>query len=321
MSYKKTKLVVGFIVYNDLTAKYLSFFLPSLHAQSFTDYTIIAVDNSENKNNSNFAYLNNYYPEIIIKQLGVNIGYARAYNLIIREAAYREAKYILMINPDMIAETDLFEKLFKEMESETNLGSVSPKVKNWNFTDNKKTNIIDTCGLDLKPGLKFIDIGQSQVDNGQFDNKKILGPSGAAGFYRLSALEKIKFNGQYFDELMFMYKEDCDLAYRLYLAGYESKLVPEAIIYHDRTVAGRGENDIEIALNRKNKSRQVKKWSFLNQLIIFVKYWRRQNFLNKLALVWFFSRMLIFIVLFEPYLIREFSSLYKIKNKIFRYGL
>ncbi len=91
---------------------------------------------------------------------------------------------------------------------------------------------------------------------------EILGPSGAAGVYRLSGLEKIKVNNQYFDELMFMYKEDCDLDYRLFLAGYKSLYVSEAVIYHDRTVFSRGENDLKVVLNRKSKNKKVKEMVF-----------------------------------------------------------
>lgn len=119
----------------------------------------------------------------------------------------------------------------------------------------------------MKPGLRFVDAGQGEPDKGQYDDINILGPSGAAAMYRLEALEKAEQNGQYFDELMFMYKEDCDLAYRLKLAGYKSKCAPDAIIYHDRTARAKGEGNLKVFFNRGNKSQQIKKWSFLNQQI------------------------------------------------------
>ena len=155
----------------------------------------------------------------------------------------------------------------------------------------------------------------------KFNNISILGPSGAAAMYRLSALEKVKFNGQYFDEMMFMYKEDCDLAYRLFLAGFKSKCVSDAIIYHDRTVAGKGDGNLQVAINRKYKSQQVKKWSFVNQQIIFLKYWHLQNFYGKLTIIWNEFKMIVFIILFEQYLLRQYWGLWKMKDKIKKYGL
>ena len=161
-----------------------------------------------------------------------------------------------------------------------------------------------------------MDAGQGESDKGQYDDINILGPSGAAAMYRLSALEKVKFNNQYFDELMFMYKEDCDLAYRLKLAGYKSKCVSDAIIYHDRTAQAKGEGNLEIAFNRRNKSRQVKKWSFLNQQIIYAKYWRKQDLYSKIAIIWRQVKTLVFILLFEQYLLVQLIQLWKIRKKI-----
>ena len=185
--------------------------------------------------------------------------------------------------------------------------------------ENAKTNTIDTCGIKLKSGLRFADVGQNEEDRGQHDEAKIIGPSGAAGMYRIAALEKIKRDEEFFDELMFMYKEDCDIAYRLSLKEFSSKCVSDALVYHDRSASSWGEDDWQVAMNRKNKTRQVKKWSFLNQQIIFIKYWKLQNFKNKLAIILYKIKMIVFILLFEQYLLRQLVELSKIKNNIKRY--
>ena len=310
------KLVIGFITYNNITAKYLPYFLKSVYQQSFRDFKIIAIDNSENKNNSNIKYIEKNYPEIKIEWAGKNIGFARAYNKMIDKAIKIGAEYFLVINPDIILDKNAFKILIDKISLNKNLSSVCPKILKWDFENNKKTNIIDTYGIQLKTGLKFIDVGQGGIDNNKSNNIKILGPSGACGLYRLSALKKIKKNNQYFDELMFMYKEDCDLAYRLSLAGYESECVNNAIAYHDRTVKAKGQGNIKIAVNRKNKSKQLKKWSFLHQQIIFIKYWNLQNFKNKLAIILYEIKMIVFILLFEQYLLAQFLELCKIKNSI-----
>jgi len=190
----------------------------------------------------------------------------------------------------------------------------------WDFANNKKTNIVDSYGIKLLPGLKFVDIGEAKKDDGNLDCE-ILGPSGGSAIYRLSALKKVSGQNEkveYFDELMFMYKEDCDLAYRLFLAGFKSKCVLTSVIYHDRSGGGIGESNLDVVLNRKNKSRQIKKWSFLNQQIIFAKYWKIQNFRNKLAIIWYEIKMLFFVLLFERYLLREFYQLYKIRQDVYK---
>lgn len=310
------KLFIGIVVFEQVTAKYLSYFLPSLKAQTFKDYKVVAIDNSKEKDDENLIYIKNNLPEIDLKWAGKNLGFAKAYNLMIQQAVDGGAKYFLALNLDMILEPDMITRLFEAAEKRPELGSAAPKILRWNFKNNFKTKIIDTCGIKLLPGLRFVDLGQGQEDKGQFNGVNILGPSGAAAFYRISALEKVKLGGEYFDESMFMYKEDCDLAYRLFLAGFKSQLVSSSLAYHDRSVSGGGESGLQIVLNRKNKSQQAKEWSFLNQQLIFWKFWRTINWRSKLALVWYQIKIFIYILFFEPYLFKQLWPLYKIRKTV-----
>ena len=307
-----TKLTIGFITYGKSTFKYLPYFLDSLFKQSYLGFEILAVDCTDDGGKSNLEILNKY-PQINIIQKGKNFGFAKSYNLMIRNAVKQGSEYFLAINPDMILDKRALEEMLDVIIVNDKIASVAPKIYKWNFKENKKTNVIDSFGIKLKSGLRFFDIGQGKFDQGQFDNQKILGPSGAAAMYRVKALEEVKFDNQYFDELMFMYKEDCDLAYRLFLAGYKSALAVESKIYHDRTANAIGENKLLIALNRKNKNRQIKKWSLSHHLIIIKKFWKIQSFINKIAIIWYILLMFIFSLIFEQYLLKEFFKVFKIK--------
>jgi len=314
----KAKIYVGFITYGKSTAKYLPYFLPSLKRQSFKDFKILAIDNSEEETNGNSVYIKNNFPEIDLRWPGKNLGFAKAFNLMIKEAVRGGAEYFLALNPDMMLEADALARLVEAMDLNSKLGSATAKVLKWNFASQEKTDIIDSCGLKLLSGLRFVDYKEGEPAEASCDGE-IIGVSGASAIYRLSALEKVEQAGQYFDELMFMYKEDCDLAYRLFLEGFKSKCVGDSIIYHDRSSYGIGEDNLAVVLNRKNKSRQVKQLSFLNQQIIFIKYWRLQGFRNKIAIIWFELKMLVFILFFETYLFKELVNLSKISHKIIRY--
>jgi len=285
--------------------------LASLKNQTFQDFSILVMDNTETEDNENKKFIKENYPEIDFEWAGSNLGFSRAYNKLIAKSLQAGAEYFLMLNPDMILEPNAVEEMLKVLESRGDLGSVSPKVLSWDFENNEKTNFIDTCGILLKSGLRFIDAGQGLVDDGSFDSVDILGPSGAAGLFRLQALEKIKKNDQYFDQAMFMYKEDCDLAYRLFLAGFKSVCAGQAVVYHDRTARARGQGDVQVALNRKNKSRLVKEWSFTNQHIIFLKYWRLQDWRNRLAILFFACKMFVFVLFFERYLLKCYKEAWR----------
>ncbi|MCK5460287.1 glycosyltransferase family 2 protein [Candidatus Parcubacteria bacterium] len=311
------KLAIGFIIYGKSTAKYLPYFLPNFKKQTFTDFNIIVFDNNENPDDKNIEYIKSGYPEIEILRAGKNVGFARAYNKMISRAVEMGAKYFLAINNDIILEPNAIEKMIKIMDSDKELGSICPKILRWNFEQNKKTKIIDSCGIKEISALRFKDIGQGEVDRGQYDSAKIIGPSGAAAIYRVRALEKIKNSSEYFDELMFMYEEDCDLAYRLMLAGYKSKLAAEAIIYHDRTASAKGFGNLQVALNRKNKSKQIRQWGFLHKHIIFIKYWGVLSIKQKIEILWFAFRMFVFAVIFEQYLLKEYAKLWRIRKKVY----
>jgi GT2 family glycosyltransferase len=313
------KLTIGFIIYGDNAVNYLSHFLPSIFSQEYTNFSVLAVNNSGNKQNLAVKYIEEYYPQIKILHSEVNLGFARAFNIMFNMAREDGSEYFLALNPDTILEKNVIKILLEKIEGNQELGSVSPKLLKWDFENGKKTKQIDSCGIILKPGLKFIDLGQAEEDQDRYDNKFILGPSGAAALYRMSALQKVKFDNQFFDELMFMYKEDCDLAYRLNLAGFKSICVGDAIVYHDRTVFGKGYSNFKVAMNRKNKSKKTKQWSFLNQQIIFYKYWKIQDWNNKILIIWQEIKMLVFILIFEQYLVGQFVEFFRIREKIKRY--
>jgi N-acetylglucosaminyl-diphospho-decaprenol L-rhamnosyltransferase len=311
------KLAVGFVTYQETSAKYLADFLPSLAAAlkflDPADFQIYAFDNSNPGDLSNSRILATYKNIKYLRQ-DHNLGFAAAYNVLIREALKDAADYFLVINPDTIMDPETIELLAAALDRDGSLGSAAPKILRWDFAGKLRTKTIDSLGLVLRTGLQFRDLGQGMEDDGKAKSTSILGPSGAAGLFRLSALEKVAITpfgqaAQYFDERFFMYKEDCDLAYRLFLAGYNSCLVPEALVYHDRTTAVSGRGARAFWRDRQSKSRQIKTWSFRNQHLIFLKYWRKQDFVNKIVISVRIFSMFIFLLILEQYLLKEYPQI------------
>ncbi len=303
----QSKVSIGFITYN--TAKYLPYFLASLKAQTFTNFEIVVADNSEGEENECRKYITEKFPDIKYKWMGGNFGFARAYNYLIEEASLHGSKYFLVINPDIICNSDVLEKLVLALDTDNALGSVCPKILSWDYKNKIKTNIIDTRGIVMYEPLRFIDYCQGDLDGDLQTNYSILGPSGAAGLFRMSALARIKDEHGYFDNRMFMYKEDCDLDYRLSLADFKSKCLENAVIYHDRTAKSTGQSLKQIFLNRKNKSKNVRRWSFINQQIILCKHWSTLGLGAKLSIIYYQIKILLFAIIFEPYLLRELPRL------------
>jgi GT2 family glycosyltransferase len=304
------KIIAGFITYGQYTQKYLPYFLSSLKMQTSQNFQIIAFNNGE-AGDANEKFIRANYPEIQLMGSGANLGFAAAYNQMIKRAYDERADYFLMTNPDIIFEPDVLEKLAVRLGADKELGSVCPKILKWEFNGNKKTDLVDSYGIGLKNGLRFFDVGQGKSDDKKFRYARIIGPSGACGLFRMAALERIKENGKYLDERMFMYKEDCDLDYRLYLIHQESACVPEAIVYHDRTAEGSGTGNLEAIKARRSKSVQVKRWSLLNQQLIFKKYWHLQNFASKLNIVLYLLKSFFYSFFFERPLLKDMLTIFK----------
>lgn len=311
------KLVVGFVTYNQISSKYLAYFLPSLQAAlsflSPNDYRVMVFDNSDSDNNENrlalefFDYKNKF--KIKYFNLDKNIGFGRAYNHLFKQAEKIKAEYFLVINPDIILEKNAILNLVNYLESENDYVAAAPKILRWDFDSLQKTRQIDSCGLILKPGLRFNDLGQGELDRGQYDKARILAPTGAAGLFKMSKLKEIRLKDGYFDAQFFMYKEDCDLAYRLKLADLKTGLVSRAIMYHHRTAAFYDSGPLAFFRNRLKKSKKVRAWSFYNQHLIFLKYFTKEPFFSRIIVIFQVILLFIFSLILEQFNLKQYKKL------------
>lgn len=322
-----SKVVAGFILYNAI--KYLPEFLVTLKSQNYSNVKFIALDNNENPDNEDVRFLKENYSEIEIIRPGWNTGFGAGHNLMIKKAKELGAEFYAALNFDMLLENNFISELLNTILKNPLTGSVTGKIMRWDF-DNKerwgnagRSNFIDSTGLVITKGHRFLDRGQGEIDRGQYDiEEEIFGSSGAAVMYRMNALEDVSYTNakgekEYFDELMFMYKEDIDLAYRLQLAGYKCKYAPSAVTYHDRTVALESPGVFGTVKSRMNRAKKYKEWSWVNHHIILSKYLSTKLSFGVLAsTVWFEFKQLIYILIFEPFLFKQFIRYLGLKNEI-----
>jgi len=57
-------------------------------------------------------------------------------------------------------------------------------------------------------------------------------------FYRRKMLDRLRLDGQYFDEDYFAFNEDLDLGWRAQLQGWQCVYEPGAVAYHQRGATG-----------------------------------------------------------------------------------
>ena len=163
-----------------------------------------------------------------------NLGYSVAHNKLLHLST---ADYVLTLNPDVVLYPDYIVRMITFLENNLNYGSVAGCLLRVDTLDEPAPQVIDSMGLFLRRNRRQGLRNENQLLKDVVDNvdTDILGPDGAAAFYRRSALDEIAFRGEIFDEDFFMHKEDVDLCLRLQRAGYKSRYIADAKALHVRT--------------------------------------------------------------------------------------
>lgn len=219
------KISIVIVVWNALED--LKNCLKSITEQSCKDSEVIIVDNGSL--DGTYDFVSEFYKNFTIIKLPKNEGFCCANNVGIRNST---GDIILSLNSDVILENNFLEKAVFQIRSlDNSFGMFMGKVLRFD----RRT--IDTTGLKLSRWYRFFDRGSNELDVGQYDlaDDNITGPCGCAAFYRREALEKIKVNGEYFDNRFFFLGEDFDIALRIKLAGFDCKYFPNIVCYHKRS--------------------------------------------------------------------------------------
>ncbi len=316
------KVTVGLITYN--SEKYIEPCLKTLLNQDYKNFEIIVFDNGSTDNS--LKILKEKFAKVKVINLTENVGFSRAHNEILRKT---KSDFYACFNIDMIFETNFLSELVRSMLRNPAYGSVGGKLKKWDFTQYKKnsvtgkTNFIDTVGIKIMKSHRFEDIGQGEIDFGQFDKPKdVFGISGAAVLYKREALEDTAFinennEKEYFDESMFIYKEDVDLAYRLQWAGWHARFTPFALAYHDRTTSSIGQKAIQLLNNREKKSKNINQVSYLNHHILLEKNFSKDFSSSVKGLTWWWNtKVFVYLLIFETETLGQWWKYLKIRKRI-----
>jgi len=274
--------------------RYLPDLMLSLEKQTFTEFSVLVIDNASADGSVDF--LREKYPQVKIIRNFRNLGFSAAHNQGIKYAMAMwkdepmDSNYVLITNPDIILTPDYLEKLVAAADTHPEAASFSGKLlgatraEDDGFKDDTKTNTIDSTGLSISRSRRVTDRGAGELDSGQFDqSQEVFGVSGALALYRLSALDAVRHGEEFFDDDFFAYKEDADLAWRLQLAGFFARFVPEALAYHFRRVGGKEKSGFfQMFKNRKYKPKEINYYSYRNHLWMLVKNDGLGNFFQHL---------------------------------------
>jgi GT2 family glycosyltransferase len=217
---------VAIVILNWNGKNFLEQFLPSVISSTYKNYSIIIADNGSS--DDSVFFVKEKYPQIKILQNKINEGFAKGYNLALRQV---DADYYVLLNSDVQVQPGWMEPVIDLMESDTNIGACQPKILSYH--NKKKFEYAGACGGWLDSfGYPFnrgriFDI--CEFDQGQYDaTAPVFWASGAAFFVRAEVFKQMTG----FDEFFFAHQEEIDLCWRMQLAGYKIFVQPESVVYH-----------------------------------------------------------------------------------------
>jgi GT2 family glycosyltransferase len=195
-------------------------FLSSVLKTNYENYEIIFIDNGSSDKSIEFLTKNISSEKIKIIENKKNYGFSLGNNLALNHA---NGEYVVLLNNDVEVEPNWLTELVNVMEKNKLIGAAQCKVINFDRSG------IQTMGNLLDTALMTHFIGNKKKDNGEYNKiSEITYATGSGFIIRRSIVNKIGL----FDPDYFFYHDDCDLGWRIRLAGFKIVVVPSSVIYH-----------------------------------------------------------------------------------------
>ena len=190
--------------------------------QSYNDYEIVIVDNGSKDNTaqiiSEYKIINKNIKSVNLKDnLGFAIGFNRGY-------AASMGIYIVSLNNDAVPDKNWLFELVKTVKSDKKAGMVASL--NLFYHD---SNIIENSGhLLFADGQNICRHRNKKLDSIVFKGNEVLSPSGSSSLYKREMFDEL----QGFDEDLYAFGEDFDLALRGWLMGWKALFSKDAVVKH-----------------------------------------------------------------------------------------
>jgi N-acetylglucosaminyl-diphospho-decaprenol L-rhamnosyltransferase len=202
-------------ILNHNGSRHLPRALRSLSEQTRPAHLVLVDNGSED---DSVALVRREFPAVTVLELGENLGFGPALN---RAVAAHPAEAVILLNNDTEAEPRFVEALLDELGA--GVDSVAGVL-----VQERAPALIDSAGVVADRTLMGFDHLHGEPIEAALDAAAPLGPTGGAALYRRSAFEAA--GG--FDERIFLYYEDLDLALRMAAAGGRCRLAGEARALH-----------------------------------------------------------------------------------------
>lgn len=196
----------------DLTLRCLEHLAPQCAAGG---HRLVVVDNASG--DGTVEAVAERFPDVALIELEDNVGFGRACNA---GAATGARPAVVLVNNDVFVHDGFLDALLAPLRDDETVGSVAGMTLQ---PRDDGAEVVDAFGIELDPTLTAYNRLRHRAPDDPGAGV-LAGPSGGAAAYRRTAWEQV--GG--FDDRLFAYGEDVDLALRLHLAGWSAADAPGA---------------------------------------------------------------------------------------------
>ena len=211
---------VSIVIVNWNGKKFLKNCLDSLRKITYNPVEIIVVDN--NSTDESGTFVKKYYPKVKLIENKKNYGFAGGANIGFKHVS---GSYVLFLNNDTVVTADFLEPLLADFLKDPTIGCLQSQMRVL-----KDKSILDVAGDFMSfTGFLYHYGYRKKANLEKYGRQKmIFSAKGACMIFPRSLLQKIGL----FDEDFFIFFEETDLCFRVWLAGYKVLYEPKSVIYH-----------------------------------------------------------------------------------------
>lgn len=221
--YKESNPLVSVVIVAYNGYNYSKKCLEAVLSNSYSNYEVIFVNDGSSDGTSQM--MNEFIKEkeqIKFLNFRENKGPALRRNQAIKIA---KGDYIAFLDNDTKPRKDWLIEVIKIMSSDLLIGACQCKL----LLMNDKRRFDYAGDYVSQYGFLVQKAEYGEIDNGQYDNlDEILSAKSAGMVVRTKVLNEVGL----FDSDYFIYVEETDLCWRIWLGGYKVKFVPSSVVYH-----------------------------------------------------------------------------------------
>lgn len=252
--------------------------IASALAQDYRPLRVTVVDNASDDGTADAV--RERFPEVEVVRSPRNLGFAGGNNLAIERS---DADYVVLLNQDAVARRDWITELVRAARTAPDVAAVGSKM-----LLRRCPTIFNSTGIAMNPLGFCYDRGIGEKDTDPSPTpEEVLGASGGAVLLRREALAEIGA----LEPSFFMYFEDLDLCWRMWLAGWRVLYAPLAVVIHDWHGDLDGGDEVRTEVEGREKTRRRRTLCERNRLQCLLRNYETRTLRRILPRAWKYDRV------------------------------